>query len=103
MTTGDGHDCEICNDVAENSPYTIEEVEQMATKWAGFEGAGGPGVRTNLVHPNCRCLTQPWTAARRMPITMGEGRGAPSALLNARQLGQAIAEELQVTIRAIGK
>jgi len=103
VTTGDGRDCDLCNDVAENSPYTLDEVEHMAAKWAGFKGAGGSGVRTNIVHPNCRCITQPWTMTRRMPLMMGEGHGAPRELMNARQLGQAVAEEMQVTIRAVGK
>jgi hypothetical protein len=100
VTVGDRHDCEICEEMAQKSPWTKREIDQMAAKWAGWHGASGPapGERTNLVHPNCRCVTQPWTSTRRLKMTFA-GKGAPAELFSTRQLGRIMADELKVTIR----
>jgi hypothetical protein len=100
VTVGDRFDCEICAEMAENSPYTLREVNAMAQKWGHWHGGGGAasGARTNLIHPNCRCTTQPWTSTRRMKMTFG-GKGAPPELLTARQLGERVADELRIELR----
>jgi hypothetical protein len=100
ITVGDHHDCEVCAEIAENSPYTMGEVKKMQERWAHWHAANGPapGERTNLVHPNCRCTIQPWTSARRLPVAF-KGKGMPPELMNARQLGERVAEELKIAIR----
>ena len=101
VTSGDDHTCEICEEAALKSPYTVEEINQLAARWKHWEPPGGlAGARTNLLHPNCRCVTQPWQQTRRLSVTFG-GKGAPTELLNARQLGRRVADELKVTIRAL--
>jgi hypothetical protein len=45
--------CEVCAEAAEDSPYTMEQVQQLAAKWTHFvppHPVSGP--RTNLIHPN---------------------------------------------------
>jgi hypothetical protein len=101
ITSGDDHTCEICQEAAEKSPYTLEEVNQLAAKWQHWEPAAGiTGERTNLIHPNCRCVIQPWRETRRVSVSFG-GKSAPPELLNSRQLGRRIADELKVSIRVI--
>lgn len=101
VTAGDEHDCEVCAEIAEHSPYTTSEVKKMAEKWAHWHGSSsGSFTRTNLIHPNCRCTTQPWTSTRRMKMTF-PAHGAPPELLTARQLGRRVAAELKVAIRVV--
>ena len=101
VTSGDDHTCEICQEAADNSPYTMDEINQLSHKWQHWEPAAGTvGARTNLIHPNCRCVIQPWQQTRRLSVQFG-GKGAPPELLNARQLGRKVADELKVVIRAV--
>ena len=101
VTSGDEHTCDVCEEAAMRSPYTKAEIEALAQKWKGWTGKeGSAGERTNLIHPNCRCMTQPWKTPRRVSVKFG-GKGAPTELLNARQLGKRVADEMKVTIRAI--
>jgi hypothetical protein len=101
VTSGDDHTCEICEEAALKSPYTMDEINQLSAKWQHWEPAAGTvGARTNLIHPNCRCSIQPWQQTRRLSVQFG-GKGAPPELLNARQLGRKVADEIKVTIRAI--
>lgn len=101
VTLEDGHDCDICNSVAEESPYTLAQISDMRAKWANFtpsDHGPAPGERTNLVHPNCRCVLQPWQATqRRFSASMG---GMPPELMNVKQLADAVREELTVILRA---
>lgn len=109
-TVGDEFDCEICEQVSKNSPWTMREITQNQGKWTelfdahgahgGKTSHGAVGIRTDLVHPNCRCITQPWTSTRRMKMTFAES-GAPPELLTARQLGRKVADELKVAIRVV--
>ena len=103
-SVGDHLTCEVCEEAEANSPYTMDEINEMAAKWQHWEPpAGVVGERTNLVHPNCRCTIMPWKAEqRKMSLTFG-GKGAPPELLNARQLGAKVADQLKVTIRALKK
>ena len=101
VTTGDDRTCDVCNDAAAKSPYTMDEIDRLASKWKDWEGgAGATGFKTNLIHPNCRCVLQPWAQTRRLSVSF-QGKGAPPELLNARQLGKRVADELKVSIRAI--
>jgi hypothetical protein len=101
VTSGDATTCEICRDAASKNPYTMEEINTLAAKWQHWEPeAGIVGERTNLLHPNCRCIIQPWQQTRRMSVRFG-ARGAPEELLNARQLGRRVADEIKVAIRAV--
>jgi hypothetical protein len=101
ITSGDDHTCEICEEAAEKSPYTMDEINQLAAKWKHWEPpAGVVGTRTNLLHPNCRCAVVPFRSQRRMSVTFS-GKGAPTELLSARQLGVRVADEMRVMIKAI--
>ena len=104
VTMNDGHDCEVCAEAAEHSPYTMAEIQVMQEKWAGYVGREGPAgpaeLRTNLVHPNCRCAIAPWYSTRQVPVTFREhGAGAaPPELFNPRQFADAIRDELAVVM-----
>ena len=101
VTSDDDHTCEICEEAAAKSPYTMEEINQLSAKWKHWEPpAGAVGDRTNLIHPNCRCAIQPWRETRRVSVKFG-GKSAPAELLNSRQLGRRVADELKVSIRAV--
>jgi hypothetical protein len=93
ITSGDELVCEKCNYVADHSPYTMEEIRNMNPYGMGT------GSGTNLVHPNCRCATQAWQATRMLPVSFS-GAGAPAELFTMRQLGDAIAGELKVEMKA---
>ena len=100
ITSGDEHTCEICEEAAAKSPYTMEEINALSAKWKHWQPDAGMGGRTNLLHPNCRCSLQPWRQTRQVAVSFG-GKGAPPELLNARQLGRKVADELKVIIRAV--
>jgi hypothetical protein len=101
VTSGDETTCEVCQEAAAKSPYTMEEINSLSARWQHWAPeVGMVGERTNLLHPNCRCVLQPWQQTRRVSVKFG-GKGAPPELLNARQLGRKVAEEMKVTIRAI--
>jgi len=101
VTSGDDVTCDICAEAALNSPYTMEEIGNLSKRWQHWEPAAGvTGTRTNLLHPNCRCVLQPWRETRRLSVSFG-GKSAPPELLNARQFGRRVADELKVVIRAI--
>ena len=100
ITSGDESTCEVCEEAASRSPYTMDEINNLMAKWKHWEPEVGAGARTNLLHPNCRCVLQPWQQTRRMEVRF-TGKGAPSELLNSRQLGQKVADAVKVTIRAI--
>jgi hypothetical protein len=93
ITQNDDYVCEKCIDVADHSPYTLEEVRNLNPYGPDF------GTGTNLVHPNCRCATAPWQATRELPVSV-VGTDAPPELFTMRQLGQAVAAEMQVAIFA---
>jgi hypothetical protein len=98
VTSGDEAVCQKCLDAAENSPYTLEEVNDMNPLHID-----ATGERTEIVHPLCRCIIQNWQATRQLPVRLSGvgGASAPPELFTMRQLGQAIAGELEVVIKAV--
>jgi hypothetical protein len=93
VTSGDELVCEKCNDVADHSPWTLAEIRAMNPYGTDF------GSGTNLVHPNCRCMTQAWQATRTLPVRTA-GSDAPPELFTMKQLGKAIADEMEVILKA---
>jgi hypothetical protein len=72
----------------------------MAAKWADYVPAQSvQGVRTNLLHPNCRCAIQAFQAQRRLPITK-VGSSAPAELFTARQFGAVITDTLKLVLKS---
>jgi len=99
-TMNDGYDCEVCQEAA-LEPYTMQQIEVMQAKWAGWEGRAGPAgpasMRTNLIHPNCRCRIVPFYSSRRLPVlnrSMGAG-AAPPELFSANQLANIVRQEFE--------
>lgn len=74
--------CEICQEAAENGPYTMEEAQGMLP-----------------LHPNCRCMMQAWQSLRKLPVVFAEN-GTPE-FLTIKQLGRKVADELRVTLGAM--
>lgn len=89
ITSYDKFVCDKCLEVEKNSPYTLAEVQTMNPYGNG------------IVHPNCRCMVQPWYATRQLPVTFG--KGGPQELFTMHQLGEIMAKELRATITAIDK
>jgi hypothetical protein len=73
----------------------------MAAKWKDYQPPRPVvGPRTNLVHPNCRCVTQPWAASRRLNVNFATMPEQRPVVLTTRQLGEIIATELGGILRA---
>jgi hypothetical protein len=102
VTSGDDTVCPICEQAAENSPYTVADINALAAKWANYTPPHPVvGERTNLIHPNCRCVTQPWNATRRLRVEFPDRPAHPPTVLTMRQLGEAVAEELGAVLKAV--
>jgi hypothetical protein len=101
-TLHDRFSCDVCEEAAAAGPYTMAEIDQMAAKWKDWPGASGPapGFRTNLIHPNCRCVLTPFANKRRLNVQWGKGE---SELYTAKGLADAIVGEVKVAIRAVRK
>ena len=104
ITLHDRHVCEVCEEAAEKSPYLMAEIDEMAAKWKHFTPASGPapGFRTNLIHPNCRCVLTPFASRRRIPVKFGD-KAAKEELFSVRGLAQQVAGEMKIAIKAIRK
>jgi hypothetical protein len=98
VTSHDESTCEVCLEAERNGPYTLRQIKDMAAKWGHFQGKGGKGEATNLLHPNCRCVYQPFTAVRRLPVSVGTSV-ASKVQMTARQLGEVIAGELKMKLK----
>jgi dipeptidyl aminopeptidase/acylaminoacyl peptidase len=95
VTSGDGRVCAVCAQAAEDSPYTVEDINKLKAKWKDWNPPRpGAGEMTNLIHPYCRCRTVPWIQSRRLNVQFATTPPSPPVVLNVRQLGQAIATEL---------
>ena len=107
ITMHDKLSCEICEDYAEGGPYLMAEIDEMKAKHANFlrehpDWRQGPGFRTNLIHPNCRCMLTPFASRRRLPVTFGD-KAAKEELFSVRGLAQQVAGEMKIAIKAIRK
>ncbi len=93
--------CEVCEEAAARGPYTQAEIDVIANKWKDYNPPRPvQGYRTNLLHPNCRCIITPYANKRRLRLQYG-GKSAPAELYTAKQLGSAVAGELKIAIKAI--
>ena len=101
-TMHDRFSCEVCEEAAAGGPYTMADIDAMAARWKNFPGASGPapGFRTNLIHPNCRCVLTPFANKRRLRVTFGAGE---QEMYTAKGLADAVAGELRVAIKAVRK
>ena len=95
--------CEVCEEAAAMGPYTQGQIDVIAQKWKDYNPPRPvDGYRTNLLHPNCRCIVTPYANKRRLRVQFG-GKAAPAELYTAKQLGEIVAEEVKVTIKAVRK
>lgn len=109
ITMDDGYDCDVCRRIAEEGPYALSEVLAMQAKWAEYVPPTpniAPGPITNLIHPRCRCQSQPWSSYRRLPVAFqGEGGNVgstPPRLMTMKGLAKAVKDEVVTAIK-IGK
>lgn len=102
ITSEDFKVCPVCEEAAENSPYTPEDINKLAAKWKDYEPPHPvEGPRTNLVHPNCRCVTVPWEVSRRLNVNFAAARPRQKpVVLTMHQLSEIIAQELGGVLRA---
>jgi hypothetical protein len=95
--------CEVCEEAAAMGPYTQAQIDIIAHRWRDFNPPRPvQGERTNLLHPNCRCIVTPYANKRRLRVTYG-AKGVRSKLYTGKQLGEAVANELRVSIKAVRK
>lgn len=97
--------CDICTTAASHSPYTAEEISNMAATWANFVPAAAAiqnAPVTNLLHPNCHCVTTSWDVTRRrLPIVFGGVEQMMTTDEIGRELGRIVLDELEGEIAAI--
>lgn len=79
VTMGDEKVCPQCEELAEASPYTIEEARAQLPH-----------------HPNCRCVVEEFTPSRKLPVQMRSGRGAAAQVYSSSLTLQ----DLAATVRA---
>jgi hypothetical protein len=102
ITSGDHQVCEVCAQAAADSPYTVEDINKLAAKFANkLPEYAVYGERTNLIHPYCRCRTVPWIQSRQLNVQFATTPATPPVVLTARQLGQAIAAELGTVLKVM--
>lgn len=101
-TLNDGHDCEVCQAAAAASPYTAEDIQNLQAKWADFGGSTAgpaPGARTNLIHPNCRCVAVPFQSIGSIPSpTTGQSRTPPD-LFNTQNMAQIVMNAYKLELK----
>lgn len=91
--------CDICEQAIEEGPYSADEINQLAAKWANYTPPHPlEGYRTNLIHPNCRCRPEPWSGSKRVFIVRGPAQGET---VTGKGLGALIGNELTVSIKDI--
>ena len=73
--------CQACEDAADDSPYTLEEAQAKLP-----------------IHPNCRCLLQPFESTRRLPVQFGKGEAAGVQKLTLKELGDTLAKQLEPVV-----
>ncbi len=95
--------CELCEQIASEGPYTPSKINKFAAEWANYvpdkpvRTSWDEPLRTNLLHPNCRCGTEPFTSKRRVDVTYG----GQTFDIAPRTLGKHLAEEMQQTIKLV--
>lgn len=89
ITAGDEKVCQICEEAAEEGPYTIEEARRLVPH-----------------HPHCRCAVIPFYPKQRLPVRfqtqMGSsprGVSAPTELMTLTQLASRLKTELAFALK----
>lgn len=99
----DYHDervCPICEEAAENSPYTAAEIQNMQAKWAHYTPPYEvEGTRTNLIHPNCRCIVTPWRKRAAATTIRADSRSFIAEGIG-KKIGRTLLQEFKATIKA---
>ena len=93
VTAGDEKVCYLCEDAADNGPYTLEESKLLVPH-----------------HPNCRCAVVPFFPKKRMPVTFSTSMGAtprgavPQAQsVTLARMTQLIKDDLKFSLAAVGR
>jgi hypothetical protein len=89
MTAEDNAVCEICQDIAEQGPYSLEEIRKLKARHPHF-------LSTAL---NCRCKLSPAKFTRRLPVTMKEGKATFDVDAAQKQLTQAVLDRVREILR----
>ncbi len=95
--------CDLCEKIASEGPYTPSKINKFAAEWANFvpqkpvRTSWDEPLRSNLLHPNCRCGTEPFYSNRRLNVTYG----GESYDVAPRTLGRHFAEEMTKTIELV--
>jgi hypothetical protein len=88
VTADDGQDCEICTNIAERSPYTIEQAKKNIHH--------GATIGLN----NCRCILVPWVSTKKADFTIRErGDIQRTVQMSIRQLARELEQGVNNTFR----
>lgn len=85
ITREDDKVCPKCEEIAEGSPYTLEDARTLIPH-----------------HPHCRCLLESFRYKRRLPVTMSTmapSSGNKNLSLSLQQLADRVRNEVKVSIR----
>jgi hypothetical protein len=100
-------DAHLFRDLARRHPGAIfadhvvhKSLRQFSGHVYNLQTKAGWYVAQNVIVYNCRCLMQAFYSMRRLPVTFAGPGKVPQQLLTIRQLGQAVAGELSIVLKA---
>lgn len=83
ITAGDDRVCMVCERIAEEGPYTIEDARTL------IPAHGGPDH-------NCRCQLVPYVSLKKLELQTSAGS---STRMTLKQLARTLQEEVQMSLR----
>lgn len=90
VTAGDDKVCQVCEDIAAGSPYTIEDARTR------IPAHGGP-IGTH----NCRCTLMPYRSLRKMSVSEGSAAEKVDLRYTMKQLAERVKEDMILNMRAV--
>ena len=104
ITSEDECTCQVCQDYAADNPHTLDDVLQHQAQWADYVPPTPnkcPGTITNLMHPRCRCVAQPWSNYNRSNRTAFPAAPAVTAdrRISMRQFDRVFQREFLAGLR----
>lgn len=84
VSMGDELVCQICQDLEDEGPYSIEEARSLVP-----------------AHPNCRCLVQPYRSRRELPVSFRKGKSVEIGTVTMDKLKEELGREMKITLKAM--
>ena len=96
--------CDICDEIAENGPYPLSQIVKLQEDAMGKVPRDYvsklPGIRTNLLHPLCRCAVQPYNMPMRK-FEMHLHPQTPRPIMTPEDMARIISTHLGVLLKIV--